>query len=52
MSVVRDQTGKAVINMVIKNGADDHRHIVPCAAVAHQCIHAVPHLLQYILRAR
>ena len=52
VGIVGDQTGKAVVDPVVQHGLDDDRHIVPGTAVAHERIHAVPHLFQYILRAR
>ena len=51
VGVVRDEAGIAVIDFVIEYRADDDRHIVPCAAVAHQGIHAAAHLLDHILGA-
>ena len=47
--VVGDQAGEAVVDLIVQHGLDDDRHIVPGAAVAHERIHAVAHLLQHVL---
>ena len=51
MRVVGDEAGEAVVNFVVEHGVDDDRHIVPRAAVAHECVHSVPHFFQRVLGA-
>ena len=50
VGVVGDETGEAVVDMVVQHRLDDDGHVVPGAAVAHEGVHATAHLLQHVLR--
>ena len=48
MGVIRYHAGEAVLNLIVQDCFDDHRHVMPGTAVAHQRIHAVAHFFQHI----